>query len=714
MSATTDKLSRAISAHQRGDLSEAETLYRDILSKNPNHPDSLHLLGWISRQKGDLEMACTMVEKAIRQQPTCPSYHATLGKLRMEQGEMQAAQQCYRKALTLNPAETEALLGLAGWYEVNQDWEQAIQHCQQAIAANPQHIESHETLASLYLKKGDPRSALQAYQAILALQPKHPRTFYNIGILFLKLEEIPQAVSVFQMALALDPNYAEAHYGMGQALQMLNRTAEAVRCYEEAFAISNHPAYQIKAATALPGIYASQAEVADWRAQYAQRLQGVLDSLGDRPLSVGDPLVALGSANFYLAYQGENDRTLQEAFARLIRRMPGYESPDRFGPKVSSSEKPRIGFMSRHFNQGHTIGKLIQGILNALSRQRFEVVLFGLDDATIRENPLQVHDADTVLWLPPQDLERAAAMVAEASVDVLFYTDIGMELATYLLAFHRLAPVQCMWWGHPVTSGIDTIDYFISSTLFEEPAAQAHYTEALVLLEGMPTCYARPVMTGPAKTRQDFGLDTAANLYICPQSLFKLHPDFDEVLAGILRQDPQGRVVLIRGNQQLMEPPLTSRWQQTMPDVAHRIDFLEKLSYQEFLSLVSLADVMLDPLHFGGGNTSLEAFAFGTPIVTCPPPYLRGRVTAGFYHRMGYEDLVVDNAQQYVEVAVRLGTDPTARQQARDRILGLNHLLFEQTDMVENLEDFFLSALQKWSENRHNEGGSVSQEGVRQ
>ena len=109
-----------------------------------------------------------------------------------------------------------------------------------------------------------------------------------------------------------------------------------------------------------------------------------------------------------------------------------------------------------------------------------------------------------------------------------------MEPITYTLAFSRLAPVQCVTWGHPVTTGIPTIDYFISSEALESEESDQHYTERLVRLKTPAIYYYRPETPTSLKDRAAFGLPESGALYMCPQSLFKLHPSFDEILAGTL------------------------------------------------------------------------------------------------------------------------------------------------------------------------------------
>src|SRR5262249_7521549 len=116
---------------------------------------------------------------------------------------------------------------------------------------------------------------------------------------------------------------------------------------------------------------------------------------------------------------------------------------------------------------------------------------------------------------------------------VLLYPEIGMDMATAQLAAQRLAPVQCASWGHPVTSGFPTIDYFLSSDRMEPPDAQAHYTERLVRLPNLSIFYEPPQAPPAGVGRGELGLRADAVAYWCCQSLPKYLPQFDEVFARI-------------------------------------------------------------------------------------------------------------------------------------------------------------------------------------
>jgi predicted O-linked N-acetylglucosamine transferase (SPINDLY family) len=165
----------------------------------------------------------------------------------------------------------------------------------------------------------------------------------------------------------------------------------------------------------------------------------------------------------------------------------------------------------------------------------------------------------------------------------------------------------------------------------------------------------------------------------------------DPLLGGILRQDPQGKVAFIKGNQPALAEALTRRWERTIPDVAHRIQWVPPLSQEQFIAAQVLADVLLDTPVFSGGNTSLEALAFGQPVVTLPSPYAKGRITTAWYHQMGLAECVAHSPEAYIQLAVQLGSDRNFRQQMKDKILAAQPVLFDNPAGIRELEALFLS-----------------------
>ena len=199
--------------------------------------------------------------------------------------------------------------------------------------------------------------------------------------------------------------------------------------------------------------------------------------------------------------------------------------------------------------------------------------------------------ADDLLYLPDSffDAQRA---IGELELDLLLFADIGMDVRTYFLAFARLAPVQCVTWGHPDTTGIPNMDYFLSGEQIEPKGGAEHYSEELYQLPAPPTYYPRPEIPSGLRSRQDFGISETKTLYLCPQSAVKFHPDLDYLLAGVLREDDNAEVYVVEGAVGHWTEQLRQRWRVTIPDVAARIHVLPRQTPEDFLALQSAADVI--------------------------------------------------------------------------------------------------------------------------
>jgi predicted O-linked N-acetylglucosamine transferase (SPINDLY family) len=710
----------ALQHHQAGNLRQAEDTYRQILQADPHNADAWHLLGLAAHQAGRNEEAVDLIRRAIaldqaqaifhsnlglayaalgkaqeemacyrealRLQPGYANVHSHLGAMLLRQGRPAEAEASFREAVRLKPDYAAALSNLGAVCKATGRTEEAIACYRQALHADPDFAEAHNNVGTALLSQAQIEAAIACYRQAIRLKPDYADAHNNLGAAFQRQGRLAEAVACSREAIRLRPNLAAAHKNLATYLQELGDWSEALACLERAQALAPDDGLKIRTVLALPVIYPSTEEIATQR----RRVEAAVAQLRTLNLSIADPMESVGATAFELAYQGLNDRHLQAGLASIYARATPsltYVAPHCSGPGTRPGRPLRIGFLSRFFHS-HTIGRLNLGLIRQLPRADFRVILLrppGKDDAMAKS--IQ-ESADAVVSLP-EHLDQARQRIAEQQLDVLFYTDIGMDPFTYFLAFARLAPLQCVTWGHPVTTGIPAIDYFISSDLLETDQAEQHYTEKLVRLKTLSTYYYRPAPPPQVKDRAAFGLPTDAHIYGCPQSLFKLHPDFDALLGAILQHDPKGLLVLLSGKHASWDNLLRQRFARTIPDVLNRVHFLPRMSHEDFLSLNAACDVLLDPLHFGGGNTAYEAFALGVPIVTWPSAFLRGRITLALYKKINVMDCVASSASEYVQLAVRLGTEPDFRDAMRNKILASNDALYEDAGTVDELGTFF-------------------------
>jgi predicted O-linked N-acetylglucosamine transferase (SPINDLY family) len=713
---------------QRGDQVGASLRFQQAVRLNPDFAEAWNDLAIAHQSLGRLDQAADCFEHVVALAPRLAGARFNLGNVRLAQEKLAEAVACYAAALELQPRSAEALNNMGTALFRLGRLDSARQTYQGALAVRPGFADALNNLGALLKLFGRNAEAEHVLRQVLAADPRSTAALTNLaGILESRLR-LDEAESCLRQALTLNPELVNALGNLGNILATEGRLPEAADCYSRACALQpNLLRLEAHAATMLPSVYESADELRRCRAALEANVSRLLAQRARF-----DPEREPVPVNFLTAYQGFDDRELAQRLAGLCRG-PNVAFEDRAdhqsgpaGPhfvlpasgaqrgaaptvtwassSVEAKARLRIGFLSKHLRD-HTIGDLTKGLIRNLSRRAFDVSVFLIGDAADETVSLLRRCSDRLINLP-EHIPTARRLVGEVRLDVLVYPDIGMEPVSSALAFSRLAGVQCAMWGHPVTTGIPTIDYFLSSELVEPAGAAEHYCERLVRLKSLPTYYYRPELeidgaagaagSLPGDTiaalRREFGLEQDAHLYLCPQSLFKFHPDFDALLRNILERDPAGRIVLIEAPHKQWNDVLRKRFATSLRSLADRVIFLPRVDRRVFLRLVATADLLLDPVHFGGGNTSFQALGLGVPIVTLPGEFLRGRVTAGCYKKMGLETCVAATAGNYVDLAVRLGTDPQFNARVREEINARSAALFEDTAAVRELEAFFVEA----------------------
>ena len=299
-----------------------------------------------------------------------------------------------------------------------------------------------------------------------------------------------------------------------------------------------------------------------------------------------------------------------------------------------------------------------------LDAQKFEVHVWHLgltiDDVTksIQTNVEHFHHA-------PQFSSNLPDIIAETAHDVIVFTDIGMDPIIQVLAALRLAPIQINGLGHPVASGLPTVDYVFGSELMEPADAQEHYTEELVLVPNLLWYHDSARIKVPA-----LDADTAMQgkvIYLCSQSLFKLLPQYDDIYARIAERVENSEFWFIRHRSDYVNNLFERRLERAF--AAHGLPYREFVVMQPrqdsdgFMRLNAAADILLDSFIWSGNVSTLEGIACGLPVITCPGPHCRSRHTYGILKLLEIEELIANSSDEYVNLAIRLGTDRAWREE---------------------------------------------------
>ncbi|WP_181705242.1 glycosyltransferase [Chthonobacter rhizosphaerae] len=645
------------------------------------------------------------------------------------------------------PADSwiEQTLQLIGQGALGDAGSLALSRLAQARTADGLHA-----LALVRLEQGDPRAALTLLRTVELIAPS-PRLHHNMAIALGRLGQTMDAITLEQRVIEAAPDYVPSYKALAGLLQREGDLAAAadvmgVLCGRavEAHApavlrdavatlreighpprtwsrlanmlrigghedeanvlldlrLAQHPrdlgALLIRAMATLRVVHMSEAEVRDRRARYADALSTLEAAVAEASAEeLASAAGEVGMAKpFFLSYQGEDDTDLQRRYGRVVSAMMAARFPDPLPPPPTDRPRIRVGFVTAYMTL-HSVSKLFRGWIRDLDRSKFEVFGYQLSpDADPTRDEIAGWCERFVSG--DHDGETWRRILAEDAPDVLIYPEIGMHPLAVQLAAQRLAPVQAMAWGHPVTSGLETVDYFLSSALMEPETGDQHYVERLVRLPGLSIAYA-PLPVGDATMARDrLGLREDAVVYVCCQSLFKYLPRHDEVFLAIAVARPDAQFLFIGDGGHPATAVFRTRLERAFGkaglDFARHVAITPPVAPDAFPALLKAGDIYLDSIGWSGGNTTLEAVACDLPVVTLPTVLMRGRHSAAILTQMGLGDTIATGIVDYITRAVRLA-DPERRAALVERQRAGRPKLYGDMRPVQALERLLVRAV---------------------
>src|SRR5262249_10015833 len=578
--------------------------------------------------------------------------------------------------------------------------DEALASLDRALALRPHYVKALNNRGAVLEATGRLSEALECYDRTLRLSPGFSESRNNRGRVLVNLDRTHDAIDNFTAALKFNPRNAEAWYQRGRCLLEISCNEEACADFAQALALApGHADARFAACFAeLPVIYRDESEIPQRRAAYEQKLRELLDDV-ERGVLKGDLIKAIGARHpFLLAYQGGNDRALQQIYGEIVSRVVARRfSPAPLPAPPAPGEPIRVGIVSSFFYR-HSNWKIpIKGWVGQLDRRRFHVTGYHLGTMHDEQTAAAARLCDRFVHRTLDTDGWRREILADAP-HALIYPGLLMDVSSLQLAAQRLAAVQCNSWGHPETSGSPTLDYFLSSDLMEPPDAQASYTEKLVRLPNLSIYYEPPENEPPSVTREELGLRAGATVFWSAQSLYKYLPQYDDVFVRIAQALGDCQFVFLRHFgaprvTQVLRERLKRAFAAAGLRAEHHCVFLNRLSQSNFVGAAGLCDVFLDSIGWSGCNSALECLAHALPIVTFEGPTMRGRHSAALLRMIDVTDTIVATVDDYVAIATRLGQDTQFRRAISSRMAENRGRVYRDRAAVTALEDFLESAV---------------------
>ncbi len=612
---------------------------------------------------------------------------------------------------------------------------EALQAFQFMLAEWPDDLDLLTDRGALLLGMEQFTAALSSFAQAAAMAPDDASAVFNHATALQALDRHADAVAAFEQALLLAPDMAAARINRANSLRRLTRHQDAIAEYRRVLETNSHNAVALgnlgktlseigqrgpalaaldaaiaadpaiaetrwmRVTATIPSVRSAGDDVAAIRAEFAAALADY-----DRwSLAAGDlpAVVNVGRPHpFFLAYQEENNRDLMAGYGTHCARVMGRWLQDSglspSPPRSPPSGKLRVGIVSAHVLTQSVWLAIVRGWLWNADRDRIAYHVFYLGADRDPQTDL-AEQLSARFEYGVRGLRDWVTAIRASELDALVYPEIGMDPLTIKLASLRLAPVQVAAWGHPETTGLPTIDAFVSAAALEPPGADAHYTEHLVSLPGLGCCYTPlPIVAEPPDLAA-LGLRGDVPILLCPGVPFKYVPEYDRAYVEIARRVGRCQMVFFRQDTNpLLSDAVFARMAAVFAEAGLDFaDYVRPIPWQthaRFYGLMQRADLFLDTIGFSGFNTAIQAIECGLPVVTMEGKFMRGRLASGILRQMDMPELVATDLPGYVDIATSLLADPGAMAAARAKIRRNRDRLWGDIGTVRGFEDFLHAA----------------------
>ena len=616
-SSPTVELAQGQLALNAGRLQEAIAILADAAKRYPAVAELHARLGEAQHAHGRFEEAIASYRSALHLQAG-PALNGRLGIALCQAGRLTEAVAAFEAALALDPSFLDGRINLGMTRFQLGDHGEGRRLVRQALALKPDHAESWLAEASIAHSLGEDAVTEAATRRTLWIAPGQNTAMALRALVLRRLGQPGKALGLAKRAVVIDPRQVEMLVVAAVAFRDIGLAEEAVSVFRRALAV-NPRHHEARAAFIMCLNYAASVTPADLLAE-----------------------------------------------SREWERWHAPEAKAAPRPVAALGQPLRVGLVSGDLKR-HAVGYFLAGALPFLDRRRVELQCFSMsrasDDLTvaIRSAATQWHD------LTATGDEAAAALIARERIDVLVdmsgYTG-GGRLSLFA---RRPAPVQAVWIGYFGTTGLSTIDWLIADRHLVPPEAERWFSERILRLPDSYVCY-RPPKDVPDVSPPPSDTADAVTFGSC-NALAKITPATIALWSRILAAVPRARLLLKTGAFDAASARHDTRRAFAHHGIAADRLLLEGWSaYGDFLQTYGRIDVALDPFPFCGGLTTVETLWMGVPLVSYAADRFAGRQSLSYLSTIGHPELCARTEDDYLSIAVRLGTDGEARRRLRGRL----------------------------------------------
>jgi protein O-GlcNAc transferase len=617
------------------DYKHAIVWFSEVVKVKKDHFLAFFYLGMLYRELNDYENAVHNLSTALRLRPDSVEVHNNLGLLFGSTGEKEKAMEHFGEAFKKKPEEMSICTNYVNILTVCKRYDKAIEVLELTLSKYPLMAEILNGLGNLYCKKENSTKARDCYVKALHLKPDYAEAHFNLGLIMREWNRLDEAAGCFKNAILWDRLMFGAYLNLGETYQVLGEIAASEEVFNEALAIDsqNDTAYD-----------------------------NLLLSINYNEL--------YSAAHVFVKHKKwGNCKTYQTCQYNSIKE------PEKI---------LKVGYVSPDFCK-HPASQFLEPVVKSHSKN-FEVYAYA--QVLHRDSRTDYFKQSVSHWNETQELsdDELSRQIRNDGIDILVDCAghmSGNRLGVFAM---RPAPVQVSAFGYPCTSGLMSIDYRLSDSITENSESKGLYTESIILLDSCFCSYA-PSENTPEITQ----LPALNNGFLTFGSLHttaRLNQQVITLWAQILNEIPSSRLKLFRTTLCGQVVEKLSTWFKNCNVDLSRIDFLNEIPKDGYLSVYNGIDCQLDTFPWSGHTTACESLWMGVPVITLFGDRHAGRMVSSVLHHIGMTDWICYSKDEYLQKAAQISNNVDLLGSIRKDLRSVmkSSVLLDGKKYTENLE----------------------------
>ena len=676
----------------------AESVAKDLTQKYPDHQFSWKVLGAVFKQTGRLQDSLTANRRAVEISSNDAEAHSNLGITLQELGRLEEAEASYINAIAIKPEYAEAHYNLGITLQELGRLEEAETSYKKTIAIKPDLAEAHNNLGNTLKQLGRLEDADISYKKAIVVKPEYAEAYCNLGILQKQLGKIEDAEASYKKAIELNPKLPQAHSNLGLLVGERGLWEESVESHQTSVTLdpSSVEYRWTLTLSQIPKVVENECDTSKFLSQFNTELTKLSEFIDLKRMDEASKSVGKDQP-YNIAYFNNNNKDLLMKHGEICSNVMRFWQEKRlnlsFQSKLNNTKKIKLGIISSHIRYHSIWNAFLKGIITQIDKEQFDLYIYYLEGSHDEETNIAKNNAYRFIS-GPKSLEAWYDIINNDYLDVVFFPEIGMNQKTLQLASMRIAKSQLTTWGHPDTSGLPTIDYYLSASLLEDSNSANNYSEKLVCLDNMG-CYFDP----PSLEKEDidlstFGINLSSNILLCLGVPNKFHPDNDWIFIEISKRIADHQLIFMQDGEssyKVLEKRLRLKFKNNGLKSEGKIIFIPYLTRNGFNTLMNAGKILLDNMYFSSFNTSMQALGCNLPVVTMQGNFMRSKATSGMLKMIKVEELIATNEKIYIEIIEKLVNDDEYYKFLKDKIKNNIDLLYRDTAPIRSLEKFLIN-----------------------